>query len=225
MNRKYKFPCAHKHYVKKEKLDAGGKFIMWTEAELAAMYDPYCQDCRESYKRPSNDALFHYHWWRRNVRFNPWIFGMGTHGLGKVHWVISIYRHFGFWRALKAMLFIRGHYDQYQYLYVPFLSFHWAPVEFWDIQDGWIDLGHCYEDKPYVPRWWKKRHPWMTDEWLVRQKEEYKITAHLIKVAYRYQRMWENQLREKLKCKEGRTNDDSKCVVGTYGCKVNHEVK
>lgn len=194
MNRKYKFPCSE-HYISKG-LGPDGKHIFWTKEEYEKMYVPTCADCRESYKRPDNSSLFHPHWWHYRYTLTPWIFGQ-SHWCASPHWVRGMYQNFGFWKTFKKMFWDRSHYDQYQQLVIPFLRINWVPLEMGDIVYSWIDLSNYYQDKS-------------PDD----------ITQHLIKVAFRYQRMWKRELKEKLNCVEGR--DAIKCQFGTWGCKVNH---
>ena len=216
MKRKNKFPCGS-HYIPKG-IGPDGKAIYWTSEECEKMYVPTCPECRWSYKWPGNDSLFNLPWWRYNYKLNWWIFANGHYNL-RTHAIWTL-KHKGLWRALKCIFWERSHYDQYQSLAMPFLEAHWAPLEFKDIKEGWVDLSVYYEDKPYKI----KNREWETEAWLKAQKERDIDTAHYIKVARRYQRMWEVELKLRtLFCKyDGK--GDAKCEYGTYSCVVPHSV-
>lgn len=183
MNYKSKCPCTkhYREYKDAKELREGTKSVgLMSTEEFQSIYDPHCPDCREAYKEPGNNALFHLRWWKRNCRLNAWIFGIG-------HFPLSIYLIYllfnkGPLEAIKNLFWCRSHYDQYQQLALPFITVNWAPLEFADIREGWVDLSDYYEDKPSNdPKW----------------KEYDEETRHLIKVARRYQRMWEKQLKAK----------------------------
>jgi hypothetical protein len=207
VNRRFKFPCAYKHYQTPPK-GSDGKDIFWSTEECEKMYDPHCVDCRDNYKRPSNNSLFWPHWWAYTYRFDWWIFSKGYYD-GKNPWFIGMWKRLGFWRSFRYACYGRSHYDQYQSLRLPFVSVHWAPLEFSDIREYWHDLSEYYPAKPF------KKDP----------MDNYnETTQHLIKVAYRFQRMWEKELKEKLNCREG--SGETPCQFGTWGCTVKHnEVK
>jgi hypothetical protein len=230
MKRKSKCPCGT-HYSRYMaiKEDAAGvpRHSMHNipNDEFRSIYDPTCQDCREAYKWPGNDSLFELPWWRRHYSFNKWMFSGGTYPWRK-H-TVWVYKNKGLWQAIKQIFWSQSHYDQYQTLSIPFITVNWAPLEFSDIQDGWIDLSHYYEAEPYKYKEGSPKQKWMTEEWFKQQEENNVYVKHMIKVAYRYQRMWEKQLKEKLNCVEGRyvKDDYDKCAFGTWGCKFEHKVR
>jgi hypothetical protein len=231
MKRKSKCPCGT-HYSKymAVKEDAAGvprgSIHNIQNDEFRSIYDPTCQDCREAYKYPGNDYLFELPWWRYNYSFDWWIFEKG-YWSSKGYWFIEMWKLKGFWWAFKRAMWGRSHYDQYQNLRIPFVQVHWVPLEFSDIQYGWIDLSIYYESKPYKYKKGSPKKEWMTDKWFEQQEENNIYVKHMIKVAYRYQRMWKRQLKEKLNCVEGRyiKDDYDKCAFGTWGCKVEHKEK
>jgi hypothetical protein len=218
MNRKFRFPCAQKHYLEAPK-GPDGKYMFWSKEECEKMYDPSCAECRENFKRPGNHALFDLYWWNRRYNLNHWIFSKSK--WRHAYWY---FKNRSKWIGIKKIFWDAGHYDQYQHLHLPFFTINWAPLEFDDIRREWVDLNKYHEHKPYKRPWWRKKPEWETAEWLEQRKEDVEITKHLIRVAYRFQRMWEKQLKEKLNCRE--SIDDTPCQFGTWGCKVNHnEVK
>ncbi len=177
MTRKSKFPCG-KHY---EVLSVPKEMQKhWTQEELNSMYDPKCDQCRWTYKWSENNALFRLKWWHRTARFNAWIFGMGHYPL--VKHAIWTYKNKGMWALIKVLFWNRYNYDQYQILDIPFLSVYWAPLEMSDIREGYIDMSRYSPEKT------------MSD---IEDKEYNAKTQYLIKVALRFQKMWETGLKEK----------------------------
>ena len=204
MNRKHKFPCGE-HY--KTPIKINGKNQFWTQEELDKMYVSTCADCREIYKLPGNNSLFRLKWWHRKVVFNWWIFSMGRYPLLKHAW--WTYKNKGLWKTVKVLFWNRYHMDQYQTLALPFITVHWYPLEMNDIREGWIDLSRYLPANPLPePRF----------------KEHNEDTRHLIKVALRYQRMFEVELKLKSRYCNYNGKGDGKCEYETYGCEIPHSI-
>ena len=204
MRRKNKFPCSD-HY--KEPIKIKGKNKFWSQEELDEMYSPKCEDCRYMYKWVGNNSLFRLKWWHRKVALNAWIFSIGRYPLLKHAW--WTYKNKGLWKTVKVLFWDRYHMDQYQTFRIPFITVYWYPLEMNDIAEGWVDLSRYLPAKPLPePRF----------------KEHNEETRHLIKVALRYQRMFEVELKLKSKyCNlNGRSHDI--CEYKTYGCDKSHSI-
>ncbi len=201
MNRKNRFPCPEKHYIiREDPIDENGKRIHYSREELEKMYDPTCRDCWYNYRHPSNDPLF-----QSKTKFklcrpkNP---------IGKYFWFKKNYPTFGFWKRLRSAFIYRWHMEYSYWTDWTFFETSYYCLEMQDIKESYYDLSKFTPiDKT---DWWKF-------EW---SDEDRAKILHLIKVAYRFQRMWEKELKEKLKCIEG--HNHTPCKMGTWGCKVDH---
>ncbi len=147
MRTRFKHGCGE-HYSNIFKIKGYDKDHKISLEEFRESYDPTCAECRWGYKYPSNDPLFHLHWWNFKYVFE--------------------------WNLWKFPFYGISHYDQYYTLTIPFLSIHWAPLEFSDIRESWIDLSDYYPSKDSDPE-----------------------VQYLIRVAYRFRRMYEKQLKAK----------------------------
>jgi len=184
MNRKTKFPCGE-HYQKMrdslglENVDVrtnDPKNRWTTKEENLKAYDPYCQECRISYKYPDNHPIF------KSKYVIMFHFLKLSDFKEFIKYLKAVIKSYGILTTIRKLFY--DHYKVWDYQYnitFPFVDIVYYYLTLDDLRQRYEDLSK-FKD---VLKGWKFN------------EEDTKIIKHFQKVAYRYNRMWEKQLKEK----------------------------